>query len=406
MREQIKQRKRMQPIGRKKSAKSKRQSLFCALVWLLLLLCSRSYAEENIELYARSAVLMDGSSGRILYGKEEDLALPMASTTKIMTCILALEEGELEQICRVSENAAKQPQVKLGMRAGQEFCLKDLLYSLMLESHNDTAVCIAEAISGSTEAFAERMNQKAMEIGCVNTHYVTPNGLDQEDAGGAHHTTAAELAKVMRYCVMQSPKKEAFLEITGADHYAFQDITGKENYSCVNHNAFLQMMDGAVSGKTGFTAKSGYCYVGVLEKEDRVLIAALLACGWPGHKSWKWADTRTLMEYGMEYEVRTIENDWKTTGILPVKYGKTEGVKLCTEEEEIQVLMKKEEPLVKKVYLSSCLSAPLRKGEIVGSIQYFTGDTLLFLSPILCAEDAAEKEWRDYLADVIALFQM
>ncbi|HIZ74244.1 MAG TPA: serine hydrolase, partial [Candidatus Mediterraneibacter stercoravium] len=140
-------------------------------------------AEENMdeitasELYARSAVLMDADSGRILFAKNGQEERAMASTTKIMTCILALEKGNLSDKVTVSDNAAAQPRVHLGMQSGQAFKLEDLLYSLMLESHNDSAVAIAEHIGGSVEGFASMMNQKAMELKCTDTYFITPNGL-------------------------------------------------------------------------------------------------------------------------------------------------------------------------------------------------------------------------------------
>lgn len=124
-------------------------------------------------LYALSAVLMDGDSGRVLYEKEGYTARPNASTTKVMTCILALEKGSGDDYVMVSENAASQPEVKLNLKEGEQYYLEDLLYSLMLKSHNDTAVAIAEHIGGSVEGFAKMMNAKAKEIGCTNTHFVT-----------------------------------------------------------------------------------------------------------------------------------------------------------------------------------------------------------------------------------------
>ena len=120
----------------------------------------------------------------------------------------------------------------------------------MLESHNDTAVMLAEHLAGSVEQFADEMNQKARELGLSHTHFVTPNGLDGADDGGSHRTTAEELARIMRYCVMESPKRKEFLEITGVSSYQFSDLEQTQTYSCINHNAFLTMMEGAVSGKT------------------------------------------------------------------------------------------------------------------------------------------------------------
>ena len=165
--------------------------------WVLALLflaivCVRpvlAYAEETPfvpgdppELFARAAALIDGDSGRLLYGKNADAILPMASTTKLMTCILALEHGNPDDVVTVSEYAASMPDVQLNIRAGETYRLEDLLYSLMLESHNDSAVAVAEHVGGSVEGFAKMMNQKARDIGCgVQTFFITPNGLDAAD---------------------------------------------------------------------------------------------------------------------------------------------------------------------------------------------------------------------------------
>ena len=140
----------------------------------------------------------------------------MASTTKIMTCILALENAGPETEVLVSDRAASMPEVKLHIKKGEKYRMEDLLYSLMLESHNDSAVAIAEAVAGSVEKFADMMNRKAMELGCGDTCFVTPNGLDAEDpeSGKIHSTTAEDLARILRYCILFSPAKNEFLAIT------------------------------------------------------------------------------------------------------------------------------------------------------------------------------------------------
>ena len=272
---------------------------------------------ELQSLYAQSAVLIDGDSGRVLFSKNGNEQKPMASTTKIMTCILALELGNMEDTATASSYAASMPQVHLGVSNGEEFKLKDLLYSLMLESHNDAAVVIAEHIGGSVEGFAALMNEKAKELGCENTYFITPNGLDAQDETGEHSTTAEDLAHIMKYCIMDSPKKDEFLEITQTVSYTFTDLAGNRSFSCNNHNAFLRMMDGALSGKTGFTGKAGYCYVGALKRDGKTFIVALLACGWPNNKTYKWSDTKKLMTYGLEnYEYRQVWEDQEIPDIL------------------------------------------------------------------------------------------
>ena len=268
------------------------------LVTAVLIICQifPVKAADGENLYALSAVLMDGENGRVLYGKEAYKGRPNASTTKVMTCILALELAKGDDYVQVSGNAASQPQTRLGMREGQQFYLEDLLYSLMLKSHNDSAVAIAEHIGGSVKGFAEKMNEKAKELGCKDTHFVTPNGLDGEDEGGIHHTTARDLALIMAYAI----KNATFVHITQTRDYTFTDISGKKHYSVHNTNAFLDMETGVISGKTGFTGNAGYCYVCAVRQDERLFIVALLGCGWPGNKNYKWSDTKKLLSYGRE----------------------------------------------------------------------------------------------------------
>lgn len=336
--------------------------------------------DEPKQLYAQSAVLMDADNGRILFGKEAEVIRPNASTTKILTCILALESEAGERVICVSRNAGSQPKVRLGMKEGEKFYLRDLLYSLMLESHNDSAVAIAEAVEGTVEKFAERMNQKAREIGCENTHFITPNGLDASDKDGIHGTTAADLAVIMRYCITQSPEKERFLEITQTREHTFEDVERKRKFFCRNHNAFLDMMDGALSGKTGFTNDAGYCYVGALREKNRTLIVTLLACGWPNHKSYKWSDTRKLMEYGLTaYAPYHI---WKDPGEMNVLTGnavneespwkRTKQVKAAVREDSgFQMLLKEGEQVTVKKKLEEKVKAPIKQGQVVGEMEYF-----------------------------------
>lgn len=277
---------------------SKRCTAAVVLMTAVLIICQifpvKAADDEN--LYALSAVLMDGETGRVLYGKEAYKGRPNASTTKVMTCILALELAKGDDYVQFSGNAASQPQTRLGMREGQQFYLEDLLYSLMLKSHNDSAVAIAEHIGGSVEGFAEKMNEKAKELGCKDTHFVTPNGLDGEDEGGIHHTTARDLALIMAYAI----KNATFVHITQTRDYTFTDISGKKHYSVHNTNAFLDMETGVISGKTGFTGNAGYCYVCAVRQDERLFIVALLGCGWPGNKNYKWSDTKKLLSYGRE----------------------------------------------------------------------------------------------------------
>ena len=360
-------------------------------------------------LYARSAALLDGDTGRLLYGKEADVSLPMASTTKIMTCILVLETMKPDEICTVSSYAASQPQVRLGVKAGWKLRCEDLLYSLMLESHNDAAVILAEAAAGSVEGFAVWMNEKATQIGLSQTHFVTPNGLDAE----GHYTTARELALILRYCIRISPKSKEFLTITQAANHTFTDCTGTHSFSVYNHNAFLQMMEGALTGKTGFTGNAGYCYVGALERDGRLYIVALLACGWPNNKGYKWSDTKTLMKYGLNaYTAKVLDTPPVPKMKAVVMDGEydwmdetqAEVVLVCPDApRSYQVLARAGEKIEIRIRARQELTAPVLGQEVCGEVSYWLGEVCLDIYPIYPAEAVDRRAFVWYIRRVLSL---
>ena len=395
------------------------------------------------EVYAKAAVLMDAESGRVLYEKNGQEILAMASTTKILTCILTLEMADLEEWVDISAYASTMPKVKLGVTKGERYRLGDLLYSLMLESHNDVAVAIAEHIgkkfldkelaekSGAeytveeskkaVAAFADLMNEKAHELGCENSWFITPNGLDATETFHAkdgttftkdHSTTAEELARIMSYCVLHSPKKEEFLKITQTISHTVTSEKGR-NHFCTNHNAFLTMMEGVISGKTGFTNKAGYCYVGALERDGRTFVVALLACGWPNNKSYKWSDSKKLMNYGVEeffeQNIEDLQRESEIPTQLPVVNGQTVGlgqqayvnVKVLPAEKEGSfwteaetVLLKEGEQVVFDYELPSGLQAPVRKGDVVGKLAYSVDGNIYRQKDIVVAEDVKKVDFQ------------
>ena len=362
-----------------------RVSVIAYILSFVMLFGDSQEKDNNTELnlYAQSAALMDADSGRILYGKNEKEVLANASTTKILTCILALECGNEEDYVRVSALASKMPKVHLGMREGQYFKLEDLLYSLMLESHNDSAVVIAEHIGGSVEGFATLMNEKARSIGCKDTYFITPNGLDATDGAGFHSTTAEDLSKIMSYCVLQSPKRENFLRICTKRSYYFTDYKKSEGgfsatgrtYGVQNKNAFLDMMEGVMAGKTGFTNNAGYCYVAALNEGKRTFVVSLLACGWPNNTNYKWSDTKKLFQYGLDnFHYENIVTDVKlpqvkVTGGIPYADHEIE-LYLCDNEKPYEILLCKNDKVEVKVRLPKKIIAPVLKDEKLGYLQY------------------------------------
>lgn len=386
----------------------KRILSFLLVIIIFLFTNTKAFAAnppEAAELYAKAAVLMDGDSGRILYEKNGYEALANASTTKILTCIITMENCSLDSVVTVSANAASQPKVHLGMRSGQTFYLKDMLYGLMLESFNDCAVAIAEHVAGTTENFAALMNEKAKEIGCEDSYFITPNGLDATDETGMHHTTAADLARIMRYCIKQSEKAADFVALTATAQYSFSDVEGKSSYHCYNHNAFLQMMEGALSGKTGFTGTAGYCYVGSLVRDGKTYIVALLACGWPNNKSYKWSDTKKLMNYGIDNFVKKNleEIELEKEKLSPIEVidgqgnqiGEKTWVKPLVEKQEgvENLLVEQGQEISLKYELPEVLYAPVKQGTYIGKITYLLGDEVLKECLVRCGNDVEKIDF-------------
>lgn len=382
-------------------------------VWIMIFLflsIQVEAKEKPEELYAQSAVLMDADSGRVLFEKDGYSEKAMASTTKIMTCILALEEMQDGMSLTFSEYASSQPKVHLGANAGETFYIEDLLYSLMLESHNDVAVAIAEAISGSVEAFANKMNAKAKEIGCTDTYFITPNGLDAEDENGMHSTTAVDLARIMSYCINESPCKKEFLKITQTASHEFSNLEGTKTYYCTNKNSYLSMNPEAISGKTGYTSKAGYCYVGAVESEGRTFVVSLLASGWPNHKNYKWQDMKVMIEYATEtYQIEKFKTQLDLEPVV-VKQA-AEGalfedtiIKVEVEAQGDSVLLGNEEQIEMQIEQIKEVEAPVEAGEKLGRVSYLLQGECLAEYPIVSLESVKRIDFFWIFSKIMELY--
>ncbi|HCL03540.1 MAG TPA: D-alanyl-D-alanine carboxypeptidase [Lachnoclostridium phytofermentans] len=346
----------------------------------------------NLQLNALSACLMDASNGRVLYGKDAYKEMSMASTTKIMTLLVVLENANLDDVVTVTSNAAKQPDVQLNIQTGEQYILRDLLYSLMLESHNDTAVAIAEHVGGSVEGFCNMMTDKAKEIGANHTSFKTPNGLDAD----GHYTTARDLSLIASYAI----KNPEFCKIVGTATHQFSEVNRKRSYTVNNRNRFLFMMKGAIGIKTGFTGKAGYCFVGAVDIDGKTLVSTVLGSGWPPHKTYKWADTTKLMDYGLKnfevyslYERLTPDSQYiKVPEEISVHNGKINSVKLVSTDELLseKLLLREGEEVTVKIQLLDHITAPTKEGVKVGDICYYINQNLFRKVPITTAE-ATEK---------------
>ncbi len=248
--------------------------------------------DEN--LTARAALLMDASTGRILYQKEADLRLPPASTTKVMTAILTLESGhKLSESLTVSKDATRMPATKLYLRPGQTMTIEELLYGIMLASANDASIVLAEGIGGSVESFTELMTKKAHEIGATNSNFTNPHGLTAPD----HYSTARDLAILFRYA-MRNPLFREIIQTKFSSVSSTAMVRKKmvpRRISVRNHNRLLWDFDGALGGKTGYTVAAQKCFVGAVQRNGTTLIVSIL-----GARD-QWGDTKRLLSYGFDH---------------------------------------------------------------------------------------------------------
>jgi D-alanyl-D-alanine carboxypeptidase (penicillin-binding protein 5/6) len=322
--------------------------------------------EEITSLYAKEAILIDGDSGRVLYEKDAYTRHAMASTTKIMTAIYVIENCDLNEIATVSANAAGQPKVHLGAQEGEQYKVQDLLFALMLESYNDCAVVLAEHVSGSVAQFCSAMTQKAKELGCEDTSFETPNGLDAD----AHYTTPYDLAQITKYAL----ENETFSDIVKTREYSFSEVSGKRSVTVSNKDSFLGQYEGAIGVKTGYTSKAGYCFVGAVKHDGKYLISVVLASGWPPHKTYKWQDTIALMKYGeANYEKATIVKAQERIGQIEVSHGTQQAVPVSLEGGK-EFLLSKDDLVETKLKLTKQLTAPVSKDQKVGTLAVYINE--------------------------------
>lgn len=318
-------------------------------------------AKEQAEVKALGAVLMDMDTGRILWGKNENEPLAMASTTKIMTAIIAIESGKLDETITVSKRAQSAPEVKMGIKEGEQYTLKDLLYAMMLSSYNDTAVAISEHLGGTVENFCETMTEKAKDLGCTDTVFKTPNGLDLEN----HHSTAKDMAIITAYAL----KNDIFREVIKTLAYT---VKGTRTFDVTNKDRLLTEYEGAIGVKTGFTGKAGHCFVGAAKRNGLTLISVVLGSGWgTTGKEQKWIDTKNILNYGFEnFSNVDIVKSGDFTGNVPVTMSKSEFIstEMC-ENLSLPLNDSEKENIMINILLPDSIEAPIKKDTIIGKAE-------------------------------------
>lgn len=349
-------------------------AICCCAVLTLFQGSARAQEGERVDTSARAAILIERQTGRVLLESHADEALPMASTTKVMTALLALEKGHLDDMVTVGRNAYGVPGTSIYLELGEKLSLRDLLYGLMLASGNDAAVAIAEHVGGNVETFCRMMTERAGELGCTDTVFATPHGLPSE----GHHTTARDLALIAR----EAMSHELFRQIVSTRRATIPWEGRSYQRVLSNKNRLLTEYEGATGIKTGYTKAAGRCLVFGAKRDGLEVIGVVLNCG-----DW-FHEAERLMNMGFErYEMFTALVGGETVRVLPVKEGTQETVCIRTAG-SLAAPVKKGQIPVLEFDMPEVVEAGKQEGEVVGearlllageeiaSVQLVLGETL------------------------------
>lgn len=341
----------------------------------LSLLTSDATASAYAQTSAKAMCVMEGSSKRVLYEKNKDTRLPMASTTKIMTAITAIENcNDLDKQFEISPKSVGISGTSLYLRKGEKLSTRDLLYGLMLISGNDASVAIGEHVGGNTKNFVALMNKTAQKIGALNTHFDNTHGLDSK----THYTTAYDLALITSYA-LENP---IFKEIVSTKNIKITSEAGKTRY-LKNKNKLLNSLEGCCGVKTGFTNDAGRCLVSSCERDGMRAICVVLNCG-P-----MFEESGELLEQSFkEYKLIDLTNGYDFSREINVLEGRKEKVKIGTYGECIYPLTQEELSKVTYIYdIEEKIEAPIEKGREVGTVKIFIDNNLHFEEKIYTMEN-------------------
>jgi D-alanyl-D-alanine carboxypeptidase (penicillin-binding protein 5/6) len=350
-------------------------------------------AEDSLNLESESAILIDYASGKVLYEKNADAKLPMASMTKIMSMLLIMENidnGNLNYNDKVviSKNASGMGGSQVFLQEGEEYKLEDLLKCIAVSSANDAVVAMAEKISGSVEAFVELMNKKAKDLGLENTNFANPHGLDNEN----HYSTARDMAKMGQELL----KYQDILRFTSI----YEDYLTKPDGSqvwLVNTNRLVRFYDGVDGLKTGYTTDAGYCLTATAKKNDLRLISVVMKASSGDSRS---KDTATLLTYGFNsYKNVIIYSKDKELGEVQVVNGRVDKVKVYLKEDATQLLGVTEKPKDYSFNIkASKIKAPINKNTVVGTVEIIDNEgNIVREVDIIIKEELEKANFWNYL---------
>ena len=356
---------------------------------------------EEPKLNAKSAIIFDTETKTVLYEKNSKEKRPMASTTKIMTAIVTLENADLSKIVTISRKAAGTGGSRLGLKVNDKITLEHLLYGLMLCSGNDSAVAIAETVGGSVEGFASMMNKKAKELGLTNTNFVTPHGLDNSN----HYTTALELAKLTDYAL----KNKKFASIVNTKNYTV--YINRYPKQLNNTNELLGNMEGVNGVKTGFTNGAGRCLVTSCTRNDKQIITVVLG---DDTKKMRTTDSIKLIEYAFQnFEDKNIEeiankefNNWKNINegrINVERKSKNSKIEVCMDEINNKILPVRKDKENIKIEIDSKMNfeAPVEENKIIGTLKILIDGKEIEKVNIRIKNKIEKKDLYEYFIEII-----
>ena len=359
-------------------------ALLAALCVLTLL--PRTAVAVELPLTSRAALLMEKTTGQILFTQNEHEALEPASVTKIMTLLLtmdAIDSGAMsyDDVVTVSANAAGMGGSQVFLAEGEKITVEELLKSVCVSSGNDAAVALAEKVSGVTELFVEQMNNRAKGLGMDDTHFVNCTGLTAK----GHVTSAYDIALMSRELLTKHPDIRRFTTI-------WTDTIRDGTFGLANTNKLIRFYDGATGLKTGYTTSAGYCISATAEREGMELIAVIMKGETADKRN---TDAKALLNYGFSTYALVSAAPEEPLPALPVSMGETEQVSLTLPEEGVTALVEKARAntLERRIELPESLTAPVAVEQPVGTLTLLDGETEVLTVPILAAEDVPRRSW-------------
>lgn len=360
---------------------------FSAIVMTVIIsvvfMCNSVYisGESAISVSAKAAVLIEAETGRIIYEKNSNQILQMASTTKIMTTLLAIESGNLDEYFTVDSNAIKVEGSSMGLVEGDQVTMRALCYGMMLPSGNDAANSVAVKIAGSSEAFAVLMNERAKKIGMTNTNFVTPSGLD--DYTDNHYSTAYDMALLTR----EALKNPIFREICSTISVKLEYGNPPYGRWLTNSNKLLTSYHGTIGVKTGFTDKARRCLVSACERDGVTLIAVTL------NSPSDWQDHKSMFDYGYSKVTKTEIPFSENELSLNIVGGESETIKLRPEKTPVFLIPPEEiQNLTKRIYLPAFEYAPLNSGQVLGYVEFLYKGEVVSTIPLVTENAVFEKQ--------------